>query len=57
MDVNLILSLSLSDLFGSLRKPTERAEAGPYTRTLAKKKIRWRGKHDTILIDGMRDIM
>ena len=26
---------SLSDLFGSLRKPTERAEAGPYTRTFA----------------------
>ena len=32
---------SLSDMFGSLRKPTERAEADPYTRTFAHKKIRY----------------
>ena len=29
---------SLLDFFGSLRKPTERAEAGPYIRTFAHKK-------------------
>ena len=33
---------SQSDLFGSLRKLTERAEAGPCTRTFAPKKIRVR---------------
>ena len=35
--LHIIWLASLSDLFGSLRKPTERAKVSPYNRTFAKK--------------------